>query len=56
MRKKIIVGLIVTITLVAAAIIALPIIRDNARKVTFADERMGNRIVSICEDERRRFS
>ena len=48
MRKKIIVGLIVTITLVAAAIIALPIIRDNARKVTFADERMGNRIVSYA--------
>ena len=49
MRKKIIVGLIVTITLVAAAIIALPIIRDNARKVTFADERMGNRIVSYAK-------
>ena len=48
MRKRIIVGLIAAITLSAAAIIALPIIRDNAREVIFADEQMGNRIVSYA--------
>lgn len=48
MKKRIIVGLIAAITLIAAAIIALPIIRDNAREVIFADEQMGNRIVSYA--------
>ena len=46
--KRIIVGLGVVAVLSVTAIITLPIIRDNARKVTFADERMGNRIVSYA--------
>ena len=47
--KRIIVGFGVVAVLSVTAIITLPIIRDNARKVTFADERMGNRIVSYAK-------
>ena len=49
MKKRIIVGFGVVAVLSVTAIITLPIIRDNARKVTFADERMGNRIVSYAK-------
>ena len=48
MKKRIIVSLVIVAILSVTAIITLPIIRDNARKVTFADERMGNRIVSYA--------
>ena len=47
--KRIIVSLVIVAILSVTAIITLPIIRDNARKVTFADERMGNRIVSYAK-------
>ena len=49
MKKRIIVSLVIVAILSVTAIITLPIIRDNARKVTFADERMGNRIVSYAK-------
>lgn len=48
MRKRIIVSLVIVAILIMTVIIATPIIQDNARKVTFADERMGNRIVSYA--------
>ena len=47
--KRIIVSLVIVAILSVTAIITLPIIRDNERKVTFADERMGNRIVSYAK-------
>ncbi len=47
-NKRIIVVFVIVAILIMTVIIATPIIQDNARKVTFADERMGNRIVSYA--------